>query len=105
MARRWFNSVHIHDYRNKMFNKQISSIMYYVTMTDRCLSGWGRAKGKISKVVIECSTNYEASAAYNANKCRKDMIFVSIARTRPHYNAHKYDVEWCKFNKDTRFHF
>ena len=27
---------------------------YYVTMTDKFMSGWGEAAGKVNKLVIEC---------------------------------------------------
>ena len=32
---------------------------YYVTATDIFLSGWGKAKDKINKVVIECDFKEE----------------------------------------------
>jgi len=28
--------------------------MYYVTMTDSFMGGWGTAEGKINKLVFEC---------------------------------------------------
>ena len=34
--------------------------MYYVTMTDKFMSGWGRAEGKINKFVVECETREKA---------------------------------------------
>ena len=34
--------------------------MYYVSMVDSFLSGWGRAEGKISVVVVKCSSLSEA---------------------------------------------
>ena len=29
--------------------------MYYVTMTDKFMSGWGKARGKINKLVFSLS--------------------------------------------------
>ena len=34
--------------------------MYYVTMTDKFMSGWGKADKKINKLVISCNTFDEA---------------------------------------------
>ena len=29
---------------------------YYVSMTDKFFSNWGKARGRINKLVIECET-------------------------------------------------
>ena len=34
--------------------------MYYVTMIDNFMSGWGMAKGKTNRLVITCETMTEA---------------------------------------------
>ena len=44
--------------------------MVYVTMTDKFMSGWGMAKGKTNKLVIECENSMQAEKiAYRANSC------------------------------------
>lgn len=35
--------------------------MYYVSMTDKFMSGWGMAEGKLNKLVISCNTAEEAN--------------------------------------------
>jgi len=58
---------------------------YYVTMTDRFMSGWGMAKDKDNKLVIVCDTWDEAQIVYD-NAChRSEMKFVNIRTTRPSY--------------------
>jgi len=71
--------------------------MYYVTMTDRFMSGWGHACGKINKFVVRCSTMAEAKIiAYNASK-RKEMRYIKIAFNRPRYSEQRYLVSLRKF--------
>lgn len=36
---------------------------YYVSMTDKFLSGWGSSRGKTSKLVIVCDTRQQAEKA------------------------------------------
>lgn len=58
---------------------------FYVTMTDRFLSGWGKAEGKTNKLIIECDTYEQAEIIErNANK-RSEMRFVGIRNTKPRY--------------------
>ena len=33
---------------------------YYVTMTDKAMSGWGMAKNKTNKYVVICDTHEQA---------------------------------------------
>ena len=63
---------------------------YYVTMTDSVLSGWGRAKNKINKLVIECDSYEEAEiVSYNAES-RSEMKYINIAMKKPSYSAKRY---------------
>lgn len=62
--------------------------MYYVTMTDNFMSGWGDARGKINKLVIECGTYSEAAQIARAARQRREMRRVNIRATRPYYGAH-----------------
>ena len=66
----------------------------YVTMTDRFMSGWGRAKDKINKLVISCNNMDEAkTVAHNARQ-RTEMRYVNIAMNRPRYDSRRYFVSW-----------
>ena len=67
---------------------------YYVTMTDKFLSGWGRAKDKINKVVIECDSLQEAETVAENARNRSDMIRVNIATKKPYYNKDKYLISF-----------
>lgn len=81
--------------------------MYYVSMVDTFLSGWGRADGKISVVVVKCSSLSEAEECKELNDTRSDMNDVEISTVKPCCYEHpeKYDVEERDFNHDSRYRF
>lgn len=62
--------------------------MYYVTMTDKFMSGWGAAACKINKLVIECDTYAQAEQIERAAKTRREMKRVGIRTSKPYYGAH-----------------
>lgn len=63
--------------------------MFYVSMTDKFMSGWGMAQGKIAKYVIECQTIEQACLiARNARK-RNEMRYVNICTRKPYYAHHQ----------------
>jgi len=61
---------------------------YYVTMTDKFMSGWGAAAGKINKLVIECATYAQAEQIERAARTRREMKRVNIRTSKPYYGAH-----------------
>jgi hypothetical protein len=63
---------------------------YWVTMTDRFMSGWGMADGKINKLVFECATFEEALIVEENAKNRSDQKHINIRSTKPYYNANRY---------------
>ncbi len=67
---------------------------YWVTMTDRFMSGWGMAKGKKNKLVIECDTARQADAIYAAAQQRPEMKYINESYKRPYYNPRTYYVSW-----------
>ena len=67
---------------------------YYVTATDKFLSGWGLAKGRISKFVLECDTYEEACFVEDKVSQRSDMKFVNICSKRPRYSSTRYHVSY-----------
>ena len=68
------------------------SKMYYVTMTDKFMSGWGPARDKINKLVISC-TDYTEALIVQANaQGRDEMIYVNIRHEKPYYPARRYYV-------------
>ncbi|QOV08467.1 hypothetical protein Kirov_268 [Bacillus phage Kirov] len=63
--------------------------MYYVTMTDNCLSGWGDSQGKKNKLVFECENMKEAMIVERNANNRSDMTYVNIRSTKPYYDSDK----------------
>jgi hypothetical protein len=62
--------------------------MFYVTMTDKFMSGWGYAKGRINKLIVICQTIDQATQIENAAHKRSEMKYVNICTRRPRYGAH-----------------
>lgn len=67
---------------------------YYVTMTDKFLSGWGMAQAKINKLVLTCDTWEEAEIVEQNALKRSDMKNVNICVNKPCYNQDRYFVSW-----------
>lgn len=78
--------------------------MYYVTATDKFMSGWGLAENKINKVVVICSSLKEAREVQQALDTRKEMKYVNIRASKPYYN-NNYLISWYKYNSKTKFKF
>ena len=62
--------------------------MFYVTMTDKFMSGWGMSKGKINKMVVSCATLQQAEQIAKAARQRSEMRRVNIRTTEPRYGKH-----------------
>lgn len=67
---------------------------YYVTMTDKFMSGWGLSANKINKLILECDSYDEAIIVENNAKKRSEMKFISICRKKPSYPTEKYYVSF-----------
>lgn len=65
---------------------------YYVTMTDKFMSGWGMADNKTNKLVIECDSYEEAEIVYNNAINKSEMKYVNLNMTKPYYNQDNYEV-------------
>jgi hypothetical protein len=61
--------------------------MFYVTMTDKFMSGWGYAAGKTNKLIIECADIAQAMQVERAAQRRPEMRYVNIRTTKPRYGA------------------
>lgn len=66
----------------------------YVTMTDKFMSGWGMAKGKINKLIFECDNYQEAIIVANNAESRGDQKYINICSKKPHYNSEKYFAQY-----------
>ena len=73
--------------------------IYYVTMTDRFMTGWGEAKDKINKLVFVCHRYKEAKIVEDNAQNRTDMKYINISTKKPYYNHQRYLVQY-KTNED-----
>lgn len=71
---------------------------YYVTMTDKFMSGWGMAKGKTNKLIIECETLQQAETIQRNAEQRGEMRRVNIRSTKPRYGAGVYE-SWKTYDE------
>ena len=67
---------------------------YYVTMTDRFLSGWGMAEGKINKLVFVCNGYREALTVRDNARARTDQERINIRTSKPYYNPATHYVQY-----------
>lgn len=76
---------------------EIKNKQFYVTMTDKFMSGWGQAAGKTNKLVIGCD-NYEQVRLIAKNaKTNNSFKFVNISSRKPYYKSNVY-VSYKDFN-------
>jgi hypothetical protein len=67
---------------------------YYVTTTDKFMSGWGYAKNKINKLVFECNSFQEAEIVIRNASNRSDQKNCNICSKKPYYNTNKYFTQY-----------
>jgi hypothetical protein len=67
---------------------------YYVSMTDRFMSGWGMAQGKTNKLVFVCDTYEQAQTVATNAENRGDMKYINICTSKPRYNAQRYLTQY-----------
>jgi len=65
----------------------------WVSMTDRFMSGWGRAEGKTNKLVVSCNSHEEAVTVSENAKNRGDMDKIKILEERPEYPDDEYHIQ------------
>lgn len=63
---------------------------YYVTMTDKFMSGWGEADGKINKLIFECDSRQEAHIVAENAEARGDQKYINILASKPYYTPSRY---------------
>lgn len=85
-------TMHFTDHNGKVYNYTES--MWLVTSTDKVMSGWGRAEGKICKRIIVCKDR-EQAFRISDNMRKRGFIYVSCRVGRiglPYYNPSRYVV-------------
>lgn len=66
----------------------------WVTATDTFLSGWGKADGKIAKIVLECDGKEEAEIVMENMRNRSDMKYINYFYDRPTFYKGRYATEY-----------
>ena len=73
--------------------------MYYVTMTDSFMSGWGMAKGKVNKFVVACGNYSQAEEIAEKAHKRDEMKYIRIARNMPYYSPSRYLTSYREYRE------
>ena len=68
---------------------------YYVTMTDKFMSGWGIAKDKTNKMIVVCDTWQQAEQIESAARKRPEMKYINIRTTKPRYGSNVVESWKC----------
>lgn len=58
---------------------------YYVTMTDKFMSGWGPATNRLNKLIFVCDSWSEANIVADNADARSDMKYVNVCARKPRY--------------------
>jgi hypothetical protein len=59
--------------------------LLYVTMTDKFMSGWGHATGKIVKYIVACDTIGQVDQIMKAARARSEMMRIKSHNKKPVY--------------------
>lgn len=73
--------------------------MYYVTCTDRFLSGWSTIEGRHSKMVCVAATYDEAEHVRKRWAAQTGLKYVNIRSTKPYYKKCRYHTSWYVYSK------
>lgn len=59
--------------------------IFWVSMTDKFMSGWGKAANKTNKLVIACYTYEQAQIIERNASQRNEMKYINICSRKPSY--------------------
>ena len=71
----------------------------YVCMTDKFLSGWGRAENKINKYIVICDNRQQAETILKNASERKEMKYININYSLPYYDKNRYLLSFAVFKE------
>ena len=71
---------------------------FYVTMTDKFMSGWGLAEGKTNKLIIECENWEQAQTIERNAQKRSEMKYINICANKPRYRSNVRE-SWKTFEE------
>ena len=77
---------------------------YWVTMTDKFLSGWGMAQDKIAKYVYECDTLEMAQKVKSNAEKRTDQKNINITTSKPRYNLRTHYTQYRTYDPTDYFY-
>ena len=72
--------------------------MYYVTMTDKFMSGWGMAKNLINKLILKCNNYDEAIKVEKYAQSRGDQKYINICSNKPNYYRKTFGKDYTLGN-------
>lgn len=67
--------------------RDIPAAPYYVTMTDRFMSGWGSARNRTNKLVFVCDSYDQAMQVVRHADGRNDQKYVNIRSSKPNVTS------------------
>lgn len=70
---------------------------FYVTMTDKFMSGWGHAANKTNKFIVICDNWEQAETIERNAKKRSEMKYINICANKPRYGANVLE-SWKNFD-------
>jgi hypothetical protein len=71
---------------------------FFVTMTDKFMSGWGMAQNKINKLIIECYDEEQARTIERNAKSRSEMKHISIHYGKTPYYGKNYYLSYKTYD-------
>lgn len=75
-----------------------NGIEYFVTATDRFMSGWWNSNNKISKMVVCCKSLEQAREIAMNFESRSELNRIDICGKKPYYSPNRYDVNYYDFD-------
>ncbi len=69
---------------------EIPDAPFYVTTTDRFMSGWGESRGKRNRLIFPCASLREVAQVEWYAKSRSDQKNVRICTTKPRIRPGTY---------------
>lgn len=73
--------------------KEIPNEHFYVTLTDKFLSGWGKAEGKKNRLIIPTRSLREAELVKQEANTRNDFTNIEVKERIPNYDHRKNFVQ------------
>lgn len=93
---KYIHTIVMNTITKKQSNEKVTK--YYVSMTDKFMSGWGMADNRTNKLVIECDSYEEALIVQDNAQHRTEMKYINICINKPYYNQEYYLTNYYSKN-------